>query len=182
MRKRPAMIDNRLEALRSLGAKNPPPTQRPATSAAKKSDLPRYVAFGSNLRAGAIHCDMFGVWHASCWSGALGAFDTSAEAEEAIRRAPARAAEAARLKGAAPMPESRRRRVRPCPSGGCADDQPVHAGAQPDAGRAFVRAADLGQPRRSRRDGQVARRPRRSRDLRHVLINIKSTSEHRSPK
>lgn len=52
--------------------------------------LPRWVSVGSNARSGVIHVDRDGLWHANDWRGPLGVFPTSAEAEEAIRTAPAR--------------------------------------------------------------------------------------------
>ena len=50
----------------------------------------RWVSVGSNARGGVIHVDRDGRWHANDWRGPLGTFPTSAEAEEAIRTAPAR--------------------------------------------------------------------------------------------
>jgi hypothetical protein len=53
-------------------------------------DLPRWVAARNDGRAGFIHLGADGLWRASNWSGSLGSFTTSEEAEAAIRAAPAK--------------------------------------------------------------------------------------------
>ncbi|HME84821.1 MAG TPA: hypothetical protein VKG91_09805 [Roseiarcus sp.] len=59
--------------------------------------LPRYVAVGQDERAGVIHRDMFGGWHANNWNGPLGTFVTAEEAEQAIRQAPSQPKKKKRL-------------------------------------------------------------------------------------
>jgi hypothetical protein len=53
-------------------------------------DLPRWVGARRDARAGFIHLGADGLWRASDWSGSLGSFTTSEEAEAAIRAAPAK--------------------------------------------------------------------------------------------
>jgi hypothetical protein len=53
-------------------------------------DLPRWVAARNDARAGFIHLGADGLWRACDWSGSLGSFTTSEEAEAAIRAAPAK--------------------------------------------------------------------------------------------
>jgi hypothetical protein len=53
-------------------------------------DLPRRVAARNDARAGFIQLAADGLWRAYNWSGPLGAFTTSEEAEAAIRAAPAK--------------------------------------------------------------------------------------------
>src|SRR4051794_17875578 len=51
--------------------------------------LPRFVAAKGNPRAGVIHfVPDDRLWHASNWSGAIGAFETEKEAEAAVWSAP----------------------------------------------------------------------------------------------
>jgi hypothetical protein len=53
-------------------------------------DLPRWVAAENNDHVGFIHLAADGRWRAHNWSGLLGTFTTAAEAEAAIRAAPAK--------------------------------------------------------------------------------------------
>jgi hypothetical protein len=53
-------------------------------------DSPRWVAARNNDREGFIQLGVDGLWRASNWSGSLGTFTTAAEAEAAIRAAPAK--------------------------------------------------------------------------------------------
>ena len=53
-------------------------------------DSPRWVAARNNDREGFIHLGVDGLWRASNWIGSLGTFTTAAEAEAAIRAAPAK--------------------------------------------------------------------------------------------
>jgi hypothetical protein len=52
--------------------------------------LPRWVAARNNAHAGFIRLAADGLWRANNWSGSLGAFTTAADAETAIRAAPAK--------------------------------------------------------------------------------------------
>ena len=53
-------------------------------------DPPRWIAAKNDDRAGFIQLTADGRWRANNWSGSLGAFATAAEAEAAIRAAPAK--------------------------------------------------------------------------------------------
>ena len=51
---------------------------------------PYFISVDGDERAGVVHADMLGMWHAAAWCGSLGTFPNEVLAVEAIGAAPKR--------------------------------------------------------------------------------------------